>query len=102
MGLNITVRHMDLDDKMKDFIDSKMARIMKHLHRDIPVHLVIGNEKHLHVAEIQLHDKGIDYHSRADEVHLETAIEVAVDKLDKQILRHKDKVTKHTVEDKTI
>ena len=91
MVLHLTLRHLTLDDASRGLIEEKLAKIEKHLHHTAPVSVVLWCERHLHFAEIGLHDKGVDYHSKAEHADVLTAVELAVEKLDKQICRHKEK-----------
>ena len=92
MQLKITARHMGLNEDLRAFIDEKMLKIERHLHHETPISLVISSEKHGFIVEVSVHDRGGGFHGHADLATVEQAIEEAVDRLDKQLRRHKDKL----------
>jgi len=92
MEIKITARHMELTEEMKGFIEEKLGRLERHLQEESPVSLVISEEKPGYIVEISLHDRGSDFLSKASRPELESATEEAVDKMNKQLRRHKDKL----------
>ena len=94
MEIQITARHMELTDEMRGFIQEKMTKVERHLQNDVPIVSVLSEEKHSHVAEVHAHDRGNDFFGKAELPGWEQAVEEAIDRLDKQLRRHKDKLVR--------
>lgn len=100
MNLRINSHHVEVTPAMKTHLEEKVVRIKKHFDQviDISAMLVVdkAKEKNLRqTAELTLHIKGKDLHAEAHHEDLYQAIDAAVDKLDKQILKHKERVKAH-------
>ena len=94
MEIQITARHMQLTEEIRAFVEEKMEKLERHLRGDVPIVLVISEERHSHFAEVSVHDRGTDLFGKAELPGLEQAVEEAIDRLDKQLRRHKDKLVR--------
>jgi putative sigma-54 modulation protein len=65
------------------------------------VHVVLSVQKLKQKAEITLHVKGKDIYADADDTDLYAAIDALTDKLDRQVLKHKEKVSDHARDKRT-
>jgi putative sigma-54 modulation protein len=95
MQLTITGHQLDVTDSIRDYIESKFERIKRHFDQVLNVHVIISVEKVRHKSEATMHIGGRDFFADSTEDHLYKSIDLLVDKLDKQIRRHKDKKTNH-------
>jgi putative sigma-54 modulation protein len=100
MNLRINSHHVELTPGLKTHVEDKVVRIKKHFEQviDITAMLIVdkAKEKNLRqTAEFTLHIKGKDLYAEAHHEDLYHAIDAAVDKLDKQILKHKERVKAH-------
>jgi putative sigma-54 modulation protein len=97
MQLNITFRRFEATDALKEYVLEKVERVKKHLHHpeSAEVHVVLSLERHLHHADITLYSEGrvLRGHESCDDMY--AAIDLAVERLDRQIRRHRDKVRQH-------
>ena len=75
--------------------DEKIARLERHFEHVTNVHVILSVEKKTQKAEATVHIAGADVF--ADSVHedMYAAIDALIDKLDRQVLRHKEKVKSH-------
>jgi len=92
MQLNITGHHVDLTDAMKDYVSSKLQKLERHIDGITNVQVTLSVEKLRQTAEATLHISGADIHGTAEQEDMYAAIDLLVDKLDRQILKHKEKL----------
>ena len=95
MQVNLTGHHVDITDALRAYVDDKIARLERHFDHVSNVHVILSVEKLNKKAEATVHIAGADVF--ADSVHedMYAAIDALVDKLDRQVLRHKEKLKKH-------
>ncbi len=91
MQLNISGHHVDLTDSLKGYVDSKLQKLERHIDGITNVQVTLAVEKSRHKAEATLHVSGADIHGTAEQDDMYAAIDLLVDKLDRQILKHKEK-----------
>jgi putative sigma-54 modulation protein len=91
MQINLTGHHVDITDALKGYVDSKFDRLSRHFDHVINVHVILSVEKLRQKAEATLHVNGAKMF--ADSVHedMYAAIDTLIDKLDRQVLRYKEK-----------
>lgn len=96
MNLNISGHHLDLTPPLRDYVTSKLKRIERHFDHLINAEVVLTVEKLRHKAEATVHASGADLHAEAIvDDNMYAAIDALIDKLDKQTLKHKEKVRDH-------
>jgi putative sigma-54 modulation protein len=95
MQVNLTGHHVDITDSMRTYVDEKIAKLERHFDHVTNVHVILSVEKLNRKAEATVHIAGADVF--ADSVHedMYAAIDGLIDKLDRQVLRHKEKVKSH-------
>lgn len=91
MNLNLTGVHMDITPAIRAYVVAKLSRVMRHFDQVIDVDVVMSVAKLRQKIEANVHVRGRDIHVEAIEPDLYAAIDVLVDKLDRQVLRHKEK-----------
>lgn len=91
MQINLTGRHVDITEALKGYVDSKFERLARHFDDVLDIHVILSVEKLRQQAEATLHVNGTKVF--ADSVHedMYAAIDGLVDKLDRQVLKHKEK-----------
>ena len=95
MNLNITGHHVEVTPAINDYVKTKLERVIRHFDNVISVHVILTVEKLQHKAEVTLRVKGKDIHADSIESDLYAAIDTLADKLDRQVVKHKDKVSNH-------
>ncbi len=95
MQLNITGHHLELSPALNDYVKSKLNRIQRHFDNVVDAHFVLGVEKQLHRAEATIHVAGNTIHAASEHSDMYAAIDSTIDKLDRQVKRHKEKITEH-------
>ncbi|OOZ42944.1 ribosome hibernation-promoting factor, HPF/YfiA family [Solemya elarraichensis gill symbiont] len=95
MQINLTGRHIDVTDSLRDYVTSKMDRIERHFDHVTNIHVVLDVEKLRQKAEASFHISGHDIFAEAENEDMYAAIDSLVDKLDRQLLKYKEKMKNH-------
>jgi putative sigma-54 modulation protein len=96
MKIDITARHIELTPALKSFTEEKLAKLEKLLDdTTLDAHVVLFVEKHRHVAEIQVKSRTAVFSGQEETDDLYSSIREVADKLERQALKHKEKITDH-------
>ena len=95
MNLTVSGHHVAVTPTMREYVQSKISRVTRHFDHVIDVNVILSVEKNRQKAEVTLHVSGRDLFAESDDNDLYAAIDLLVDKLDRQVLKHKDKVQAH-------
>lgn len=96
MNLSITGHHIEVTPALRDYVSHKLERVVRHFDHVTSVHVILSVEKLVQKAEITLHVKGKDIYADASDADLYAAIDLLVDKLDRQVQKYKGKHTDHS------
>ncbi len=99
MQLNLTGHHVDVTPALRDFVNNKMEKVERHFDHVGNVHVVLTVEKLRHKAEATMHVSGAKVYADATEENMYAAIDGLIDKLDRQVRRHKEKLKDHKARD---
>ena len=96
MRLQVTVRRGHVNDDVRRYVESKLAKLGRRLHPDALVEVVLDRERNPriaddHVVEAELHVKGPNLHGREAAQTFEAATDRLVDRLERSIERERDK-----------
>ena len=91
MQINISGQHIEVTPALKDYVLAKLERIGKHFDNITNVQVTLNVEKNRHTAEASLHLAGGDIFANAETEDLYAAIDLLADKLDRQVIKHKEK-----------
>ena len=95
MQLEITGHHIDVTDSMNAYVREKVGRVTRNFERVINIHVILEVQKGRHRAEASLHVSGNHIFAEAQADDMYSAIDLLADKLDRQIVKHKEKVKDH-------
>ncbi len=101
MNLTISGHHVEVTPAMRSYVTTKLDRITRHFDQvvDVKVLLSVENEKEKERrqhAECNIHVKGSDMFAQTAHSDLYAAIDELMDKLDRQVVRHKDRIQSHS------
>ena len=91
MNLKLTGNHVEITNAMRDYVTSKISKITRHFDHVIDVSVILSVEKLKQKAEANVHIRGKDIFVETDSEDMYASIDSLVDKLDRQILKHKEK-----------
>ena len=95
MQISISGHHLEITDSIRDYVTSKLERLSNHHDRITTTHVILSVEKLEQKAEATLHVSGKDIHADATSEDLYAAIDALADKLDRQLIKHKEKLRSH-------
>jgi putative sigma-54 modulation protein len=91
MNFKLTGLHLEVTQPLRDYVESKLDRVTRHVDNVIDVAVTLSVDKLIQKAELNVHLSGKDIHVEATDSDMYAAIDALVDKLDRQVLRHKEK-----------
>src|SRR3954447_16317189 len=92
MNVNVSGHHVEVTPAILSYVRSKLERVSRHFDHVIDAHVILTVDKQRQKAEVTLHVSGKDLHCESVEEDLYAAIDLLADKLDRQVLRYKDKL----------
>jgi len=95
MQLSITGHHIDITEALRNYVTDKFQRIERHFDRVIDVHVILQVEKLAQKAEATVQVNGAKLFAEETHEDLYAAIDGLMDKIDRQVLKHKDKIQNH-------
>ena len=95
MNLNITGHHIEVTPAIRDYVTGKLDRVLRHFDQVTSSHVILSVEKLQQKAEVTLHVKGKDIFVENAHEDLYAAIDQLMDRLDRQVCRHKDRLQNH-------
>lgn len=91
MNLNVSGHHLDVTPAIRTYVSGKFDRVTRHFDHVIDAHVILSVDKLVQKAEVTLHVRGKDIHAECVDADLYAAIDLLVDKLDRQVIKYKDK-----------
>ena len=95
MQLNLTGRHVNITDPLRDYVTNKFAKLERHFDHINNVHVILDIEKLSQKAEATLHVNGGELFATSEHADMYAAIDGLIDKLDRQVIKHKEKLSRH-------
>ena len=95
MNLHLSGHHVELTPSMREYVTSKFTRITRHFDHVIDVNVILSVEKLKQKIEANVHLSGKNIFVECHDADMYAAIDALVDKLDRQILKHKEKNFEH-------
>ncbi len=95
MQLTVSGHHVDLTDALNEYVSSKLGKLSKHHDRITNTHVILTVEKLVQKAEATMHISGADLFAEAHSEDMYSAIDDLAHKLDRQLIKHKEKHRDH-------
>jgi putative sigma-54 modulation protein len=95
MNLHLSAHHLDITPAIRDYVTSKLQRINRHFDHVIDVNVLLSLEKLNQCIEVNVHLRGKDIFVKSTDADMYAAIDLVADKLDRQIIKHKEKKFEH-------
>jgi putative sigma-54 modulation protein len=100
MNLTISGHHLEVTPALREYALTKLERITRHFDQVVDITVLLSIEKPAEKerrqrAEVTVHVKGKDLFAECSSEDLYASIDQVVDKLDRQLVRHKDRVQDH-------
>ena len=91
MQLNVSGHHVEVTTPLRAYVESKFERLQRHFDQITNTEVTLIVEKMVQKAEASLHISGADIFAAAESEDMYAAIDALADKLDRQLIKHKEK-----------
>jgi putative sigma-54 modulation protein len=95
MRIEISGHQIEVTPALRDYVQDKLGRLERHSEHLLDVHVILSVEKLLQRAEATLHLSGQRLHAESVAEDMYAAIDLLSDKLDRQVVKHKEKLSNH-------
>ncbi len=95
MQISISGKQMDVTPALHAHVADKVEKITRHFDHVTNTNVVLHVEKTRHVAEATINTTGASLHASGSADNMYAAIDSMADKLDRQVIKHKEKLTDH-------
>ena len=95
MQINLTGRHVEITEPLRDYVNNKFGKLERHFEHINNVHVILSVEKLQQIAEATLHLNGGEIFATSEHEDMYAAIDTLIDKLDRQVIKHKEKMARH-------
>jgi putative sigma-54 modulation protein len=89
--INVTFRHVDPSQALKDYVIGKLGKIDKVVEKSFDAHVTLSVEKYRHIAEVFLTARGITIKAFESTEDLYSAIDLVCDKVERQLKKYREK-----------
>ncbi len=91
MQLNVSGHHVEVTNALREYVESKFERLQRHYDQITNTEVTLIVEKMVQKAEGKIHISGADIFAAAESEDMYAAIDAMADKLDRQLIKHKEK-----------
>jgi len=95
MQISVTGHHIDVTNALRNYVESKFERLERHFDHVTDVHVILGIEKIRKKAEATVQISGAKLFAEDHQEDMYAAIDGLIDKLDRQVRKHKEKIKDH-------
>jgi putative sigma-54 modulation protein len=95
MQINISGHHLEVTEALREYVTTKLERLNNHHDRITSTNVILTVDKLIQKAEATMHVSGKDIFADASHDDLYAAIDALTDKLDRQLIKHKEKMRSH-------
>ena len=95
MQLNLSGHHLDITSSIRQHTSDKLIKIKHHFGNVMNVNMILEVQKDLQKAEATIHVSGADLFAKAQSSDMYVSIDQLINKLDSQIIKHKEKLHNH-------
>jgi putative sigma-54 modulation protein len=92
MQTSVTFKNLDPSEHLKSYVTEKLNRFDKLLDNPAEAGVVLIVEKHRHIAEVNITGDRININGKDETGDMYSAIDMVLDKLEKQLKRSKQKI----------
>lgn len=97
MNIYIIARDSRITDSMKEYMTDKLSKIEKYSHKNVDAHIALDSQKYRFIADIHVNTNITSFHCKEADTDMFTAIDRAVDKVERHMRKAKEKVQNHKV-----
>ncbi len=95
MQLSVTARNLEITPALRSYAEEKLTRLSKYLEQIVTVHVILSVNKHRQTVEVTLRVRDLTIRAEEESDDLYSSIDLVVEKLERQILRYKERIMTH-------
>ncbi len=95
MQLSVKGRNLEVTDALRSYAEEKLRRLTKYFENIVTANVVLSLEKHRQIAEVTLRVRDLTIRAEESTEDLYSSIDLVVEKLERQILRYKERIAAH-------
>ncbi len=95
MQITISGHHVDVTDALKDYVKCRLDKLGRHHDRITSTNVILSVDKLVQKAEASVHVSGKEFFANSESNDLYAAIDLLADKLDRQLIKYKEKLRNH-------
>jgi putative sigma-54 modulation protein len=95
MQINLTGHHVEITESLREYVISKFSKLERHFDQINNINVILNVEKLQQIAEAKVSLRGTEVFATSEHADMYAAIDILIDKLDRQVIKHKEKLTKH-------
>jgi putative sigma-54 modulation protein len=92
MKISVTFRNTEGENWQKDYLAEKLDKLNKYIDNPVDARVILSVEKFRNTAEINLLANGLNINSKEEEKEMVLAIDNAIEKIERQLKKHKEKI----------
>lgn len=95
MQITISGHHLDITDPIREYVATKLTKLERHYQHINSINVILSVDKLIQKAEANVHISGAEIFANAEHEDLYAAIDALSDKLDRQLIKYKEKHRDH-------
>ena len=95
MNLIITGRHIEITTPLREYVKNKFIKIMNHFDHVIDAKFTLSVEKLNNIVDVTIHLPHLDINAKSINLDMYQAIDSVINKIDRQVLKYKEKYKDH-------
>ena len=95
MQINVSGHHVEVTPALREYVNTKLSRLQRHFDNITKTEVTLTVEKLIQKAEASVHVTGADLFATCESDDMYSAIDQLTDKLNRQLIKHKEKSTSH-------
>jgi putative sigma-54 modulation protein len=95
MNINFTGHQVEVTQALKTFTQEKFSKLERHFDHITTINVTFDVQKLIHAVEATILVAKGEVHARSESTDMYASIDTLIDKLDKQLIKHKEKIQKH-------
>jgi putative sigma-54 modulation protein len=92
MKISVTFRNTEGEDWQNTYVEERLTKLKKYIDHPVDAHVILSVEKFRNTAEIHLMANGLNINSKEQDKDMHLAIDNAIDKIERQLKKHKEKI----------
>jgi putative sigma-54 modulation protein len=97
MKIKVTARKLEVSNHLREYAEKKFSRLEKYFHQLIDAHIIFSIDKLDHIAEILINGDGVQFYGIEKSGDMYSSVDLLIDKLEKQVVKYKEKHSSHKV-----